>query len=214
VKKLLGLGTVFVLVLACVGAVSALNLVANGDFESPVATPPFQTLSGNALNGWTIESGSIDLINGYWSAASGQQSIDLEGNAPATISQELSTKDGETCTLKFWIAGNKDQPGKKTVTVDWGTGTAGTFDFTATASGGMGWEEKTVTGLIATGPTVIKFVDATEGGTAFGPALDDISVECTSGNTPIPEFPSIALPAALIVGILGAVLFIQKSKEQ
>lgn len=36
---------------------------------------------------------------------------------------------------------------------------------------------------------------------------------CTTPPTPVPEFPLIALPAALIVGLLGAVLFIQKSKE-
>ena len=30
---------------------------------------------------------------------------------------------------------------------------------------------------------------------------------------PVPEFPTMALPAALIVGLLGAVLFIQRSKD-
>ena len=33
------------------------------------------------------------------------------------------------------------------------------------------------------------------------------------GEIPVPEFPTMALPAALIIGLLGAVLFIQKSKE-
>ena len=31
--------------------------------------------------------------------------------------------------------------------------------------------------------------------------------------TPVPEFPGMALPAVLIVGLFGAVLFIQKSKD-
>jgi len=31
---------------------------------------------------------------------------------------------------------------------------------------------------------------------------------------PVPEFPTMALPVALIIGMLGAVLFIQKTKEQ
>jgi len=34
-----------------------------------------------------------------------------------------------------------------------------------------------------------------------------------SGNTPVPEFPSDILPATLIIGILGAVLFIQRTRE-
>jgi hypothetical protein len=33
------------------------------------------------------------------------------------------------------------------------------------------------------------------------------------GEIPVPEFPTVALPAALIIGLLGAVLFIQKSKR-
>lgn len=33
-------------------------------------------------------------------------------------------------------------------------------------------------------------------------------------GTPVPEFPSLALPAAMIIGFLGAVLFIQGTKKQ
>jgi outer membrane protein assembly factor BamB len=40
---------------------------------------------------------------------------------------------------------------------------------------------------------------------------DYITVE--EGTTPAPEFPTMALPAALIVGMLGAVLFIRRTKE-
>jgi hypothetical protein len=40
-----------------------------------------------------------------------------------------------------------------------------------------------------------------------------LSVTCTRDVIPTPEFPTMALPVGLIVGILGVVLFIQKSKE-
>jgi hypothetical protein len=40
-----------------------------------------------------------------------------------------------------------------------------------------------------------------------------LNVACTPDPIATPEFPTMALPAALIVGILGAVLFIQRSKE-
>ena len=33
------------------------------------------------------------------------------------------------------------------------------------------------------------------------------------GGTPVPEFPTIALPIALIIGFLGAVLFIQETRK-
>ncbi len=42
-----------------------------------------------------------------------------------------------------------------------------------------------------------------------------LEVSCTpvSSPTPAPEFPTIALPAGLIVGLLGVILFVQKSQE-
>ena len=43
-----------------------------------------------------------------------------------------------------------------------------------------------------------------------------LNVTCTKDTPPpipTPEFPTMALPAALIVGMLGAVLFIQRMKE-
>ena len=39
-----------------------------------------------------------------------------------------------------------------------------------------------------------------------------MTVSCTAG-VPIPEFPTIALPVALVVGLIGAVLFIKSTKE-
>ena len=49
---------------------------------------------------------------------------------------------------------------------------------------------------------------------SIGVMIDDVSVKCDPINPPpVPEFPTMALPAALIVGMLGAVLFIQRNKE-
>jgi hypothetical protein len=40
-----------------------------------------------------------------------------------------------------------------------------------------------------------------------------LNVACTPDPINTPEFPTLALPAGLIVGLLGVVLFIQKTKE-
>jgi hypothetical protein len=40
-----------------------------------------------------------------------------------------------------------------------------------------------------------------------------MNVTCTRDVIPTPEFPTAALPVGLIVGLLGAVLFIQRSKD-
>ena len=37
--------------------------------------------------------------------------------------------------------------------------------------------------------------------------------DTVGAGTPVPEFPSVALPAAFIVGLIGAVIFIEQSRE-
>ena len=208
------MGIILVLLLACVGAVSAANLVQNPGFETPTVTDPkgFETKT-SGLTDWNIDAGSIDLIGSYWDPPllGGEQSIDLAGDSPGTISQTIDVGNNQICSLSFDMAGNFDGPGVKTLDVHFGGNSLSySFDSSSHSEHSMGWEEKTASGLTASGPTTLQFVDTGSG--PYGPALDDISVECTA-QTPIPEFPSIALPAALIVGLIGAVLFLQKTKE-
>jgi choice-of-anchor C domain-containing protein len=216
-KRVSILAIIFVLLLASVGAASAAEKVQNGGFEQPGGiTAHFQTLT-SGLTDWSIDANSIDLIRDYWSPHSGSYSIDLAGNAPGTISQPLSTSNGDTCTLSFWMAGNQDNGGgTKTVRVYWGSGevSGSPFTFTSTAPRTpMGWEQKSASGLTASGPTVLKFVEDPSDG-AYGAALDDISVDCTGGTTPVPEFPTLALPLGLIIGVLGAVFYIRETRRQ
>jgi choice-of-anchor C domain-containing protein len=214
-RRTISFGIMLVLLLACVGAVSAAT-VLNGGFEAPgTFIGDYQTFA--TLQDWSVDAGSVDLINGYWEPHSGSYSIDLAGNSPGTISQTIDTKNGETCELTFWMAGNPDNGGgDRSVHVFWGENNevfGSPFTFTPQTKASMGWVQNSVSGLAASGPTKIIFV-ADPTSAAWGPALDDISVVCNGGTTPIPEFPGIALPVALIVGLIGAVLFIQKSKEQ
>jgi hypothetical protein len=47
------------------------------------------------------------------------------------------------------------------------------------------------------------------------PALSDADFDFTRQQvTPTPEFPSMLLPAAMIIGFLGTVLLIQRTREQ
>src|SRR5665647_2438499 len=91
-KKTITLGIVLVLLLACVGAVSAAELVNNGGFENPplVDGVGFQENMVSGLTGWTIESGNVDLIKEYWVPYAGKQSLDLSGNVRGEISQPIS----------------------------------------------------------------------------------------------------------------------------
>jgi choice-of-anchor C domain-containing protein len=214
-KRTLTLGLILVMLLACVGAVSA-NIVSNGGFESPgTFSGTFQPFA--SLDGWNVDSGSVDLINTYWENASGSYSIDLAGNAPANISQVLATTPNAKYDLSFQMAGNPDgAPTTKQVEVFWDGASQGIFTFATTGHSlaSMGWTPKVKTGLVASGSsTVLKFVDVS-GTDFYGAALDDIVVEPSQSTTPVPEFPTVALPAAFIIGLVGAVLFIQRTKEE
>jgi choice-of-anchor C domain-containing protein len=225
-KKVLTLAISLVLLLACVGTVSAeTNLVVNGGFESPLGDYPWHAISaGNELTGWTINYGSIDLVHGGWPSHSGDQSIDLAGNEQGKISQIITTTDlSGTYNIQFWLAGNPYTQGKKALKVYWDgnevsptTGSL-TFDTTGKSFTDMGWTLVTISGLKATKSTTeLAFVQGATDDERCGVALDDISVvdPPVDPPTPAPEFPSTALPAAMLVGFMGVVLFVQKSKNE
>jgi hypothetical protein len=64
----------------------------------------------------------------------------------------------------------------------------------------------------AGGSYTVAFEDLTGGGDKD---YNDVimSVACARDVTAVPEFPAIALPVGLIVGILGAVFYIRSSRE-
>lgn len=223
-KRVLTLATGLVLLLVCVGTVSA-NLVSNGGFEDPVVGYPFvgYSLAGKGMTGWTINSGSIDIIHGGWTSHSGDQSIDLAGINKGKISQTIATADlTGTYDLQFWLAGNPYTQGKKVLIVYWDgnevTPTTGslTFDTTGKSYTEMGWTLVTISGLKATKTTTeLVFEQGATNDQRCGVVLDDISVEDQPVDppTPVPEFPTVALPVAFLIGFVGIIMMSRKSRE-
>lgn len=85
----------------------------NGGFEAGTCGAPagsFATVApGNScITGWTVDSGSIDWINGYWQAHDGTHSVDLAGNQPGSISQLFDTVTGQLYSVDYWLSGNPD----------------------------------------------------------------------------------------------------------
>jgi choice-of-anchor C domain-containing protein len=119
-------------------AASAANaaIIVDGNFDTPVASNPFQTFSSGATfgtgNPWTVTSGSIDEIGNYWQAPpTGGNSVDLDGNAPGGISQSFTAPAG-TYDLSFYLSGNPDgSPSIKQMTVSVGSATQ-LFTYTVT----------------------------------------------------------------------------------
>jgi len=235
-KRVLTLAIGLVLLLACVGTVTAgsgsANLVTNGGFEDPVVDNIAAYHAGSGLTGWTISpaagstigNGGIDLLNSnVWtphSGSTGNQMIDLAALEPGKISQTIPTTDlTGTYTISFWLAGNPHTAGKKVLKVYWDgnevnptTGSL-TFDTTGTSRSNMGWTEVTISGLKATKTTTeLVFEQGATDDLRCGVALDDISV-VDPPVTPAPEFPSVAVPVAMLVGFIGIILSVQKFRK-
>lgn len=189
--KKIFLGGLIVIFTLALSTSFALADVSNESFEIGTNPGAFTTLyPGNTnIDGWTIISGSVDYIGSYWTAADGSRSIDMNGLAAGTISQEFDTETGATYKVTFYMSGNPDSssnpsltsPSEKVLTVSAAGYTSDpfTFDsaFEANSKSDMKWKQNTYNFVASGEKTTISFASVIGG--AFGPALDNISIERT-----------------------------------
>jgi len=195
-----------------VSAVQAGNItIVNGDFGGPVVNGAFNTYfapNSASIPGWTVTSGSIDLIGNYWQSSPGNasgQSVDMDGNSPGTIEQTGIALNAGTATVDFDLAGNPDGfPTTKTLQVDLLGLPAQTFTFTlpqGVSRDNMGWVSESATFLIPTaGDYTLQFASLDGGGSPYGPALDNVSMNETHGT---PEGASTALLCGISLAALA-----------
>lgn len=152
----------------------------DGGFESPKATPgSFDTYAaGGHVGPWTVTAGTVDLIGaGYWQAADGVQSLDLDGTSAGGVAQSVATIPGVAYTVSYALAGNPDGgPAIRTgeVLVDGSSVQDFAFDTTGRTPTDMGYQPRLAT-FRATGPeTTLGFLSTTPG--SFGPVIDDVRV--------------------------------------
>ena len=171
--------------------------VANGSFEDGdfPAGVAFVTLTAGtpgatSMTGWTVTSGEVDWINGYWAAQDGTKSLDMTGLVPGAITQTLTTVVGGTYAIQFYLAGNPDcGAGDKTLTASATGANPQSYTFTNTAAtthDAMGWTVETYT-FVATGTSTELTFAADPANTTFcGPALDAVSLTETLPPPPPP----------------------------
>lgn len=186
-KKFLAAGVTGVAAIGLMAApaMAAVSLTNGGFEDGNFANPYNEVYAGDAttINGWKVESGSVDLITSYWAASEGDQSIDLNGLEAGAISQTLTTVAGHAYTVSFDLAGNPDGgPAVKTLTIAATGGVTTPYSFDTTGHStvskeSMGWEQRTY-GFTATGTsTTLTFTSTTtEGAQWFGPALDNVTI--------------------------------------
>jgi len=171
--------------------------IVNGSFEG-LDNSSFTTLAGGstAITGWTVGGNSVDWIDTYWEADTGNNSVDLNGGDQGSISQLITDLTvGQTYEIEFYLAGNSDgAPTVKTVGVDVGGGmTIYTFDTTGSdIPMPMNWAEYAYVFTATAASQMLTFSSLDAG--FYGAALDSVEI------APIP------VPAAglLLLGGLGA----------
>jgi choice-of-anchor C domain-containing protein len=201
--------------MASVGAsAAATNLINNGSFEATVIsnTNGYATLgaSTSILSDWTISAGTVDLISTYWTAQSGNQSLDLIGaNSNGAISQTFNTTVGQTYNVSYWLAGNPhDEVKLKTGTVSVGNLTQNfSFDTTGKSLSNMGWVEKSFSFIASGSSSTLTFAShqlaANGSASSWGPALDNVSV------TAVPEPETYAM----LLGGLACIGFVARRRK-
>lgn len=188
-------------------ATAGANLLSNGSFEdTPAPAGSFTDLTaGQTMGAWTITNGSVDLINGYWQAEDGTQSVDMSGLDAGTIAQTVGTNAGQEYQLSFWMAGNTDGGNavKSLTSLINGQDVAGSpflFNSAGQSKSDMGWTEYSYDFVSAGGPTTVSFQSNEQN--PYGPALDNVSLKA------VPEASTLVLFGLLLVG--GSIVLIRK----
>jgi choice-of-anchor C domain-containing protein len=202
--KVFSAAIAFALCAAITPASAAVNLITNGSFEDGLNPgEAFNTLNSGdtSITGWTVGTGSIDYIHGYWEQgpAAGDRSIDLNGTSLGSISQPFAVTPGTTYTVTFLMSGNSDgDPTVKTMVVSTTSSPGHVFSFDTTGKDiptPMGWTSNSFSFVALGSSETITFTSTSSADfSAFGPALDLVSVSA------VPEASTWAM---MLIGFAG-----------
>ena len=201
----------FGLVLAF-GSTSQAAIITNGSFEDGPDPGSFTTLNAvnNSIPSWTVSGGSVDYIGTYWQAAQGVRSIDMDGNSPATLYQNLNTVSGQEYLVTFAVAGNPDGPPQvKSLSATAGNGgTTVLFDVNTLPSthSNMGWVDYSFNFTASSASTQLSFFSNDKpDNNPYGPALDNVRVNA------VPEPATLAMSGIAALIVSGVALRRRKS---
>ena len=222
--------SIVLLAFALVNTVSAANLISNGGFENPKNTLPWQVYPSSYPGlEWKVEQGigPLPSTSGYpdntptleiqtLSAIGlvpdeGNQYAELDSYANGNISQMVTLKQGYLYHISF---AQTCRPEERGTNSKLGVYLNDILLSSTTCDEIRVWKTHTVDVTPhADIHAKLMFVDKGISVQSYGVLLDNVKVEEERINIPVPEFPTIALPIALLVGIIGAIFFMKSIKE-
>ncbi|MFC9653078.1 MULTISPECIES: choice-of-anchor C family protein [unclassified Streptomyces] len=171
-----------VLFAAATASALAASHFDDGSFEYPkVAANTFTELpAGQTIGPWQVTRGTVDLIGaGFWQAAEGDQSVDLNGGGPGGVSQTFTTVPGATYTVTYALAGNPGgAPTLKTGSafIDGQNFQDFSFDISGKTFANMKYVKRQFTFQATNSTTTVAFA-STSSNSAYGPVVDDVRVK-------------------------------------
>ena len=201
-------------------AMATPNLVTDGEFTAGAPAGSFTTyFSGNLIDGVWLVTGSgsgpygnagVDLIGNYWSGPpGGGTSVDLDGDAPGGLEQNLTLTTGKTYDLSFYLSGNPDgYPVTKSVTVSVGD-LIHTYTYTLSGANSHTNMDYTIENVafVANGNENLTFTSNDTDGSPYGPVIGDVSVTAAA----VPEPFTLSLFGA---GLAGAAALRRRRKAK
>ena len=155
------------------------NLIKDPGFEKPTTGGVNATVSaGGTIGPWQVNAGSVDDVSSsYWPAASGQQSIDVAGDGPGTISQSFTVANTGDYVIRFSLAGNPDcaSPTTKKLGIWWNGSLLATrtFKITGHSLADIGWVKRSVKMPATAGTNTLAFSSLSSG--PCGPVIDNVT---------------------------------------
>lgn len=191
-------------------------IVVDGNFDSPAASGTFQTFNAGSTFGaggaWLVTSGSVSVSNGsvdeignYWPTTPGHSnSVDLNGNSPGGISQQVSLAAG-SYVLQYYLAGNPDG-GLPVKLLDVSVaGTTGSASYETNAPAFGPWVLQTLNFNVANADVYTLAFQSADLSGAYGPVIGEVSIAA------VPEPSTWAM---VILGFAGVGFVAYRRRNQ